>query len=55
MEIAFYVFFYMQKVKSCVDGKMVNGYRFRALAVSNHGPVHIRFRILVTVLLTWDN
>ena len=35
------------KVKSCGNGKMVNEYRFRALVVSNHGPAHRPFGILV--------
>ena len=38
--------------KSCGDGKMKNGYRFRALPVSIHGHAYRCFRILVAVLST---
>ena len=36
-------------VKSSSDGKMANGYRFRALEVSIHGPAHRQFGVMVAV------
>ena len=41
--------FQYTNVKSSDDGKMANGYRFRTLGVSIHGPAHRQFGVMVAV------